>query len=425
MHIAIIRLFLTLILFSSFININSILIAQTGGEWITKSSMPTARKEISNAAIAIDGKIYVVGGVSSDGNITDKLERFDPATNTWETMSPVPNNIWRASAATSGGKLYVFGGYQSTSGFPFNPTNRVFEYDPSNDTWAEKSSMSTARGTSVAVEVSGKIHVIGGAASDALSLHEVYDPSNDSWESKASMTTARSGLTGVALEGKIFLVGGYFLSGGVVSQKVLEVYDPSNNSWTSKTSMPISRHGIASVVVNNRMYVFGGSTDATITSRSLEYDPISDAWRQVADLPSAVSFMGVAAVRDTIYVMGGGPVDLNTTDGLSLNSAFIPPTIVTSTEDEGSLPKSFELKQNYPNPFNPVTNIRYTLSRSGKVNLAIHDILGEEVTRLVNEFQSAGEYQARWDASDFSSGVYFYRLAVGDLVQTKKMLLLK
>jgi len=116
---------------------------------------------------------------------------------------------------------------------------------------------------------------------------------------------------------------------------------------------------------------------------------------------------------------------LNTTDGLALNSAFIPPDIATSTEDESTLPKSFGLKQNYPNPFNPVTNIRYTLSRSAEVNLVIHNLLGEEVTVIVNEIQSAGEYQAEWDASDFSSGIYFYRLVAGDLVQTKKMLLLK
>jgi len=86
---------------------------------------------------------------------------------------------------------------------------------------------------------------------------------------------------------------------------------------------------------------------------------------------------------------------------------------------------NFKLKQNYPDPFNPVTNLRYTLSVSGDVTLIIYNLLGEEVTRLVDDFQSAGEYNTTWNASNVSSGIYFYRLHSGSFTETKKMLLLK
>jgi len=277
----------------------------------------------------------------------------------------------------------------------------------------------------VAVNVSGKIHVIGGASSDALKLHEVYDPLTDDWEIKEAMITARSGLTATSMNGKIYVVGGYFLSGGVVSQSVLEVYDVASGTWESLSSMPIARHGVASAVVDNRMFVFGGGVNGTVTSRTLEYHPMSDSWRQLADLPSPVSFMGVAVLRDTIYVMGGGAVNLNRFDGLDLNSAFIPPEMISSIDGDERASTSFKLNQNYPNPFNPVTTIEFNIPEAGKTTLIIYDLLGQEVARLVDGFQPAGIYEKSWDASNASSGIYFYRFQAGNFVQTRKMVLLK
>ncbi len=74
--------------------------------------------------------------------------------------------------------------------------------------------------------------------------------------------------------------------------------------------------------------------------------------------------------------------------------------------------KNFTLNQNFPNPFNPSTKIRYAIpgGTTAKVTLSIYDILGNEIAVLVNEEKPAGEYQVEWDASAYSSGVYFYRL---------------
>ena len=85
----------------------------------------------------------------------------------------------------------------------------------------------------------------------------------------------------------------------------------------------------------------------------------------------------------------------------------------------------YNLSNNYPNPFNPVTTIEYTLPRSGEVSLIIYNILGKEVARLVDGEMTAGNHTANWDASNFASGIYFYRLKSGNFVQTRKMVLLK
>jgi hypothetical protein len=88
-------------------------------------------------------------------------------------------------------------------------------------------------------------------------------------------------------------------------------------------------------------------------------------------------------------------------------------------------PSKFELLQNYPNPFNPTTNIRYQISNNSYVSLKVYDILGKEIATLVNENLKAGTYEARFDASNISSGVYFYKIIAGNFTDVKKMLIIK
>jgi hypothetical protein len=89
------------------------------------------------------------------------------------------------------------------------------------------------------------------------------------------------------------------------------------------------------------------------------------------------------------------------------------------------LPEKFELAQNYPNPFNPTTSISYALPQAGNVHLTVFDYLGRDVATLVNEYKEAGYYEASFDASHLSSGIYFYQLQVGKLSAAKKMLLVR
>jgi len=93
--------------------------------------------------------------------------------------------------------------------------------------------------------------------------------------------------------------------------------------------------------------------------------------------------------------------------------------------NEKPVPKKYSLLQNYPNPFNPSTTIKYSIVIKGEVKLTIYDILGREVSVLVNEVKDPGYYEVNFNASNLASGVYFYRLVAGNFVSTRKMLLLK
>ncbi len=102
------------------------------------------------------------------------------------------------------------------------------------------------------------------------------------------------------------------------------------------------------------------------------------------------------------------------------------PIVDSSPRDEehSGLPKYYNLLQNYPNPFNPTTVINYDLPVTSLVRLVVYDLLGREVTTLVNEKKHAGMYSVQWDASRMASGIYFYRLNTGSFSATKKLILM-
>jgi len=89
------------------------------------------------------------------------------------------------------------------------------------------------------------------------------------------------------------------------------------------------------------------------------------------------------------------------------------------------IPSDYSLSQNYPNPFNPATHVNFALPKDGNVSLKVYDMLGNEVESYVNGFLKAGSYNAEIDASNWASGVYFYKLVTSEFTATKKMMLVK
>jgi hypothetical protein len=94
-------------------------------------------------------------------------------------------------------------------------------------------------------------------------------------------------------------------------------------------------------------------------------------------------------------------------------------------DSSNELPMKFQLHQNYPNPFNGISKIKYQIAKRSNVKMVIYDILGQELETLVDETLSPGKYELEWDATNYSSGVYYYRLVAGDYTETRKMVLIK
>ncbi|OGU36981.1 MAG: hypothetical protein A2315_15175 [Ignavibacteria bacterium RIFOXYB2_FULL_35_12] len=99
--------------------------------------------------------------------------------------------------------------------------------------------------------------------------------------------------------------------------------------------------------------------------------------------------------------------------------------VLQAAEDENMLPIEYKLEQNYPNPFNPSTIIKFGIPERNNVLIKIYDILGSEVTTLLNHEMDAGWYELIFNAAEYSTGIYICRMQAGNYVSTKKMLMLK
>ncbi|MBX3006801.1 MAG: T9SS type A sorting domain-containing protein [Melioribacteraceae bacterium] len=131
-----------------------------------------------------------------------------------------------------------------------------------------------------------------------------------------------------------------------------------------------------------------------------------------SDLDQAITFSLVDVVA----------IDQN---GNSIQLDVQQTEITVDVPNLNSLPVEYTLYQNFPNPFNPTTLISYSIPVAGNVSLKVYDLLGNEVSDLVNEYKNAGNYEIRFNGSQLSSGVYFYKLCSGNFSNTKKFILMK
>ena len=158
--------------------------------------------------------------------------------------------------------------------------------------------------------------------------------------------------------------------------------------------------------------------------------------RIAEDLSSSIQSILMAGIEHPVRVkVENMNITLQDESGKVINKELKPGEEITIDDNSinkllvlsGELiaPVDYALEQNYPNPFNPTTTIEYALPHSENVSIKIFDILGSEVSVLVNEFQQVGNYSVVFDASKFASGIYFYRMQAGSFVKIMKMVVVK
>jgi hypothetical protein len=158
-------------------------------------------------------------------------------------------------------------------------------------------------------------------------------------------------------------------------------------------------------------YVADGSDGLKIVDVSNPYTPFESGSYNTGGLALA------AFVKDNYAYLADGE------DGFYI----IRNDLITSVDDNKrvTVPENFLLLQNYPNPFNPTTKIEYSVPATGNVKLTVHNLIGEEVALLVNGQVEAGFYETTFDAFNLPSGMYLYKLQAGNLIEIKKMILVK
>jgi N-acetylneuraminic acid mutarotase len=245
--------------------------AASPNSWTSKAPMNEARSSLGVAVV--NGKIYAIGGSTQSGSMPNSI----------------PSTVY---------------GFKGTMGVDTNE-----EYDPATDTWETKTPMPTARGWLTAGVVNGKIYLIGGEPNGTL--NEVYDPATDSWITKTPAPTALSWTWASSATSAVFNSKIYFV-GGEGSGKLNQIYDVETDKWSSGASSPSSVDGGAAgattgVWAPKQIYILG----EIVAARSEEptfvrvYDPDIDSWVFGADAPTSRYNFGVAVVNDILYAIGG------------------------------------------------------------------------------------------------------------------------
>ncbi|MEQ1601434.1 MAG: DNRLRE domain-containing protein [Methylophilaceae bacterium] len=264
-------------------------------------NIPTART--NHMVATVNNKIYVIGGYHPVNGYFNKVEEYDPATNTWATKANMPTARSDAATAVVNGKIYVFGG--TKDGASSLNVNEV--YDPISDTWATKKVMTTGRMFMAGAVVNNKIYTIGGATTAypfliPLKTNEVYDPATDTWAVKANMTTARTYLSAQAVVGKIYAIGGYT---GSLSLTNNEAYDTTANTWATKAALPVGTHFMGSATLGNKIYLLGGMRGSFATNAVLMFDTLNNAYKTQLNYPIANGAPAAVSLNGYIYSLGG------------------------------------------------------------------------------------------------------------------------
>ncbi len=145
---------------------------------------------------------------------------------------------------------------------------------------------------------------------------------------------------------------------------------------------------------------------------------------QFTNLEFPITYQSNLIPDSLIIIVSSGFVNVQVGTELTIDEiGFINGSSDISSDE--NLLNEFELFQNFPNPFNPITSIRYQIPVSADVEIKVFDLLGKDVGTLVNEFKNAGKYEINFNANQFSSGVYFYKITAGNFSDTKKMIILK
>lgn len=401
--------------------------------WVAKTSMPTARCALATAMV--DGKIYAVGGaLAVKQTYYSVLEVYDPEADTWETKTNMPSARYGMGSGVVNGKIYTFGGWEKLHrSTDTGGSTNVFEYDPTLDTWASKTSMPTRRAGAPAFTVDDKIYVIGGVdviPGLGLATVEMYNPTTDSWTTLEDMPTSRHSMCGAVVSGKIYVIGGVSSCITSTALTTVEEYDPATNTWTQKSDMPTPRTASCSCVINGKIYVIGGSLNNMVNAGSVVevYDPVADQWETHNDIPASLMAGNACASGDYLYVFGGS---LQSMYGEATAEVWqMEPTTLSQNNDLPYRPRASHLFQNYPNPFNPSTVISYELQHSTAVQVRVYNLAGQVVAHLVTGIESAGKKEVVWNGLDDSgvpvnNGIYIIRLQTEETSVSIKAMCLK
>ena len=274
--------------------------AANPGEWRAETPMQFARA--AHAVVATGDAIYALAGTGAGGAPVLQVERFDGRT--WSVVSTLPGSGLNAPAAVAlGGKIYVIGGFNTTTNVP---SDKVLVYDIASRRWSEAAPLPAPRGGHAAIVLGSRIHVIGGGNSQrTLDDHSVYDPTTNAWSALAPLPRSEGSPATAVFDGKLYAIGG---RSGPGDFGYVDIYDAASHSWTPGPA--IEPRGTAGAVVYcDAIHLFGGESQVRRESLSdaLRLARGAPSWETLRPMPTARNFARAVVFREAVFVVGGSP----------------------------------------------------------------------------------------------------------------------
>ena len=287
----------------------------TLAEWLAVSDSPEGTR--FHAVAHHGGTLYHIGGETDWWMPTDSVHRYDPASDSWSAVAPLPTARYGMDAVTIGDLIYVPGGSVDTgdtgNGGMF--LDELLVYDPAADSWSTAAPMPAALAYSSAVSSGGKLYVIGGEKGDGVYVNTlyIYDPNSDSWSTGAPMNQPRAYAGAAALGGKIYVAGGF--AGNLNVHNTMEIYDPATDSWSVGPDLPKHWAPFGDAALGDRYFaIYSGDliqynpstgTGYTCSQDASFYDTQSGQWIAVPNLSQCLYGSQGVAVGDRLYLVGG------------------------------------------------------------------------------------------------------------------------
>jgi len=413
--------------------------------WVARYNGPGNGNDFAYSIVVDNsGNVYVTGG--SLGNVTSYLEYATVKYNSagvqlWVGRYSSTSNfgaVAKSIALDDQGNVYVTGfSYASGSDYDF----ATVKYNPVGaQQWAVRYNGTgnyTDYANSIAVDGTGNVYITGESSASGLGSADYttikYNSSGiQQWISRLSEGSGQS--IAVNDSGNVYVTGTFYGDTGNVldygtikynsngEQLWFVSYNGPGNIGDYGKSLALDKSG--NVYVTGSTYVFGTSGSSN-NYATIKYNSQGiQQWAAVYDGPGNYYDGATSIAVDSsgyVYVTG-----YSTGIGAGYDYATIKYSQSTGIAQTSSeIPDQYSLSQNYPNPFNPSTNLEFGISDLGFVSLKVYDILGKEIITLVNEKLNPGNYKVEFDGRGLTSGVYFYRLTIGEFTDTKRMMLVK
>lgn len=263
--------------------------------WFTRQPLSEPRDDFALTGYDLERRLYVIGG-RSEGRVTASVDRYDPETNRWVTLTDKPTAVSHARAITLRGLIFVPGGEDSTG----TVTDRLEIYDPREQRWYSGAPLPAPRSRYALAAWEGQIYLMGGWDGNTMRSEVfIYDPLRDQWEEGPPLPQPRRYASAAVVGGRLYLIGGEGINGPLRDSAWLEPSGDRNRRWNATAPLPLPIARPAAVGLPSTLLVFDSER-----REGLSYDIAADAWSRSPLPPEANIFPAAVLLESSVYFVG-------------------------------------------------------------------------------------------------------------------------